>query len=63
MRWASLPACLAACAAIPATHVGPVTATAMVGQRRFECSQAGVFAAEPAHWVDYDGTAQDVRLP
>ncbi|HZN40992.1 MAG TPA: hypothetical protein VFD82_19455 [Planctomycetota bacterium] len=48
MRWAWLPACLAACALRPATHVGPVTATALVGERRFECSQAGVFEALPA---------------
>ena len=48
MRLAWLPGCLAACALSPATHVGPVTATAMVGERRFECSQAGVFEAGPS---------------
>jgi len=48
MRWAWLPALLAACALRPANHIGPVTATAVVGERRFECSQAGVFEAESA---------------
>jgi hypothetical protein len=48
MRWAWLPALLAACALRPATHIGPVIAAALVGERRFECSQAGVFEAEPS---------------
>ncbi|HEX6812692.1 MAG TPA: hypothetical protein VF384_13780 [Planctomycetota bacterium] len=48
MRWAFWPACLCACALGPATHVGPVTATAVVGERTFECSQAGVLERGPA---------------
>ncbi len=47
MRSGWLLALLCGCAAGPAAHVGPVTATTAVGERVFACSQAGVFESVP----------------
>ncbi len=44
--WCALAALLAACAAPPVHHEGPVTGVAVAGGRTFTCSQAGLFAGD-----------------